>query len=329
MGFAKSWKSAISQVVLKLGLKLKRPKRLLTRVDCESLQYYHTRRYIIRLPMHSRASYVREQNIKKICVNDFHNFHPPFKPWNPLCILATFLRSAHLVPRSPSENTYMYVVFVVFSMRFQTETIYWSDNSRAQHIHCTLVVIFLYILRMEQLLVIMLIDVFIKLQQIWHWSSTSCSLCSRLEMRCSKCEKVSAGRHDMADWLSAEIEAKSFSGLPSGKMVVFTSVFLALGRDWLNQSWAKYHGFLKGWKLGHHDIVATWWLRAFCWSQVHNVTFSWSWFTNILLWLSVEELNVWKSTESPIATHVQGPLFRGHWEVDNYYGRRACWGQIH
>jgi len=80
MGFAKSWKSAISKVVLKLGLKLKRPKRLLTRVDCESLQYYHTRRYIIRLPMHSRASYVREQNIKKICVNDFHNFHPPFKP---------------------------------------------------------------------------------------------------------------------------------------------------------------------------------------------------------------------------------------------------------
>lgn len=74
-------------------------------------------------------------------------------------------------------------------------------------------------------------------------------------MRCSKCEKVSAGRHDMADWLSG-IEAKIFSGLPSGKMLVFTSLFLALGhRDWLNQGWAKYHGFLAGENL---DTMTSW-----------------------------------------------------------------------
>ena len=102
LSFAESWKSAISQVVLKLGLKLKRPNRLWTRVDCILIIQGGTSSVFQCTAAHPTSV---KNNIKKIFVNDFHNFHPPFKPWNPLCILATFLRSAHLVPRSPNENT--------------------------------------------------------------------------------------------------------------------------------------------------------------------------------------------------------------------------------
>ena len=36
----------------------------------------------------------------------------------------------------------------------------------------------------------------------WHRGSGTCSLCSKSEIRCSKCEKVSGGRHDMATSVS-------------------------------------------------------------------------------------------------------------------------------
>ena len=54
-------------------------------------------------------------------------------------------------------------------------------------------------------------------------------------MRCSKCEKVSAGRHDMADWLSG-IEAKSLSGLPSGKKTCLHIAFLGTRSQGLVES---------------------------------------------------------------------------------------------
>ena len=165
----------------------------------------------------------------------------------------------------------------------------------------------------------------------------SCSLCSRLEMRCSKCEKVSAGRHDMADWLSAGIEAKSFSGLPWVWENACHIGFLGTGSLGLVESkLGKVPWIFWGWSLGHRDIMTTWWLRAFCWSQVHNVAFSTSWFTMILIWLGrigcwgTQSMKVnWKSYSqwcagSSIARSSRSSWLLGEHIQDKYTKWHAC-----